>query len=76
LAEVNFPFRSGGTDFNPCFTYIRNAIAAAPAGSSFYIIFLTDGQGSYHTREDMKNELAAASQQRNVSTTMYSLGFS
>jgi predicted metal-dependent peptidase len=43
LAEVNHPFRSGGTDFNPCFDYIRQQVNAAPAGSSFYIIFLTDG---------------------------------
>ena len=76
LAEVNYPFRSGGTDFNPCFNYIMNQVSNAPHGSSFFIIFLTDGDGSYDTREQMKEALAVASQDYGISTTMYSLGFS
>ena len=76
LAEVCDQFRSGGTNFNPCFDYIRQHVSNAPAGSSFYIIFLTDGCGSYDTKDAMKAELAQVYQEKGTSTTMYSIGFS
>tara|TARA_B110000285_G_scaffold141354_1_gene158140 strand:+ start:388 stop:891 length:504 start_codon:yes stop_codon:yes gene_type:complete len=70
---------TGGTNFFPCFDVLAETVKQyAQPGSEFVVMFFTDGQGSWDDqRLQQLNKLFKEQQQsRNVTVTIYSIGFS
>ena len=47
LEHLDEDLETGGTDFYPCFEYINDLLKNSKDCMRFFIVFLTDGNGSY-----------------------------
>ena len=81
LRDLRDEKRNGGTDFLPCFKYIKDLLndTERPDGSRFSIVFLTDGKGSYDQEKscpDLKKLCTQLARENDTQCVIYSLGFS
>ena len=79
LQHIQSNYVTGGTDFCPCFDVLAKTVKEhAQEGSEFVVMFFTDGQGnSDDQRLQQLNKLFKEQQQsKNVTVTIYSIGFS
>ena len=79
LADLREKKNNGGTDFYPCFKYIKDLLSDSEDGTKYSIVFLTDGKGSYDKEKscpDLKDLCTRLARENDTQCVIYSLGFS
>lgn len=83
LTNVGNEYVSGMTNFVDCFKHIEKVLGNVEPGSKFSIIFLTDGNDTRNnksqvekTSTDLKTILKNLYETKNVSSSIFCLGFS
>jgi len=81
LNNTKNTYCGGGTNFIPCFKYLTDILNKGVPDTSYSVVFLTDGQGSYERGENgslskLKSLCQKLETEQNKPCAIYCMGFS